>query len=67
MPFNVAGVPAASVPCGLVDGLPVGAQLVTRAGAEGLLLDVSEQLEEAVAFDRSALTRRWALDAEASK
>ncbi len=67
VPFNVAGVPAASVPCGLVDGLPVGAQLVTRAGAEGLLLDVSEQLEEAVAFDRSALTRRWALDTEASK
>lgn len=60
VPFNVAGVPAASVPCGLADGLPVGAQLVTRAGRERLLLDVSEQLEEAIEFDRSALVERWA-------
>lgn len=66
-PFNVAGVPAASVPCGLVDGLPVGAQLVTRAGAEGLLLDVSEQLEEAVAFDRAAVTNRWNLGTGATQ
>ncbi len=61
VPFNVAGVPAASLPCGLVDGLPVGAQLVTRAGTEALLLDVSQQLEEAVAFDRSALIERWSV------
>lgn len=59
VPFNVAGVPAASLPCGLADGLPVGAHLVTRAGTEELLLDVSEQLEEALAFDRSSLVERW--------
>jgi Asp-tRNA(Asn)/Glu-tRNA(Gln) amidotransferase A subunit family amidase len=59
VPFNVAGVAAASVPCGLAGGLPVGAQLVTMAGAEQRLLDVSEQLEEAVHFDRSALINRW--------
>jgi Asp-tRNA(Asn)/Glu-tRNA(Gln) amidotransferase A subunit family amidase len=59
VPFNVAGVPAASVPCGLADGLPVGAQLVTRVGDEQLLLDVSEQLEEAVHLDRGALLERW--------
>lgn len=61
VPFNVAGVPAASLPCGLADGLPIGAQLVTRAGTEALLLDVSQQLEEAVAFDRSALVERWSV------
>lgn len=61
VPFNVAGVPAASVPCGLVDGLPVGAQLVTRAGTEALLLDVCQQLEEAVGFDRSTLVERWSV------
>ncbi|TAM90575.1 MAG: amidase, partial [Jatrophihabitans sp.] len=60
VPFNVAGAPAASLPCGLAAGLPVGAQLVTRAGAEALLLDVSEQLEEALQFDLGPLVRRWA-------
>ncbi|KQY54441.1 MULTISPECIES: amidase [unclassified Nocardioides] len=59
VPFNVAGVPAASLPCGLVDGLPVGAQLVTRAGTEQLLLNISEQLEQAVEFDRTRLVERW--------
>lgn len=59
VPFNVAGVAAASLPCGLVDGLPVGAQLVSRAGAEAFLLDVCEDLEEALAFDRTTLIERW--------
>lgn len=59
VPFNVAGVPAASIPCGLVDGLPVGAQLVCGTGREDLLLDVSAQLEEATQIDRSPLFERW--------
>jgi Asp-tRNA(Asn)/Glu-tRNA(Gln) amidotransferase A subunit family amidase len=59
VPFNVAGVPAASVPCGLADGLPVGAQLVTRAGTEQLLLDLSQDLEEALEFDSSPMLERW--------
>jgi aspartyl-tRNA(Asn)/glutamyl-tRNA(Gln) amidotransferase subunit A len=59
VPFNVAGVPAASLPCGLVAGLPVGVQLISRSGTEQRLLDVSEQLEEALPFDRSAVVERW--------
>ncbi len=66
VPFNVAGVPAASVPCGLADGLPVGAQLVTRAGTEALLLDVSEDLEDALQFDHGPVLARWALQRAAT-
>jgi aspartyl-tRNA(Asn)/glutamyl-tRNA(Gln) amidotransferase subunit A len=58
-PFNVGGVAAAAVPCGLADGLPVSVQIVARAGEERLLLDVSQDFEEAVAFDRGRLDSMW--------
>jgi Asp-tRNA(Asn)/Glu-tRNA(Gln) amidotransferase A subunit family amidase len=58
-PFNVSGSPAASVPCGLVDGLPVGLQLVARSGCEALLLDVCEALESRLVFDTLVPFERW--------
>jgi len=58
-PFNVGGVAAAAVPCGLADGLPVSVQIVARAGEERLLLDVSQDFEGAVAFDRGRLDSMW--------
>lgn len=60
VPFNVAGTPAATLPCGLVDGLPVGAQLVAAHGASAMLLDLCEDVEEAVAFDHAPVLDRWA-------
>lgn len=63
VPFNVAGTPAASVPCGLADGLPVGAQLVAARGATGLLLDLCEDLEAALQFDHSVVLDRWTAQA----
>jgi aspartyl-tRNA(Asn)/glutamyl-tRNA(Gln) amidotransferase subunit A len=54
--FNVAGTPALTLPAGLADGLPVGAQLVGSPGGESSLLDLAEDLEEALdlpATDRS--------------
>ncbi|WP_134738343.1 amidase [Nocardioides sp. 503] len=46
--WNVAGNPAASVPCGPAeDGLPVGVQLVGRTDDEVTLLSLSAQLERA--------------------
>ncbi|MGI8708791.1 MAG: amidase [Actinomycetota bacterium] len=67
VPFSVGGVPAASLPCGFDDGLPVGAQLVARRGSEELILDVCEDLEEAIAFDRSPVLERWSASPEGSR
>ncbi|MGH3757949.1 amidase [Actinophytocola sp.] len=43
-PWSVLGLPALSVPAGMVDGLPVGLQLVAPPGGEELLLSAAEHL-----------------------
>ena len=46
--WNVAGNPAASVPCGIApDGLPVAVQLVGRTDDEATLFSLSAQIERA--------------------
>jgi amidase len=46
--FDVTGHPAVSVPCGTVDGLPVGIMLVGRRGDDSTVLRVAAELEQAV-------------------
>ena len=46
-PFNVSGQPAATVPCGSVDGLPVGLQIIGRRGADALVLRAAAAFEAA--------------------
>ncbi|TFV67610.1 UNVERIFIED_ORG: amidase [Bacillus sp. AZ43] len=46
-PANITGLPALSVPCGPVDGLPVGLQLVGRPFAESTVLGVGAAVEAA--------------------
>jgi len=43
---NLAGVPAVSVPCGFVDGLPVGLQIMAPYFREDLALRVAMALED---------------------
>ncbi|HEY7595853.1 MAG TPA: amidase [Actinophytocola sp.] len=43
-PWSVLGLPALSVPAGLVDGMPAGLQLVANPGGEELLFVVAERL-----------------------
>lgn len=47
LPANLLGLPAAVVPVGLSDGLPVGAQIVGRRFADLTCLAVAQQLEDA--------------------
>ena len=47
VPVNLAGLPAASVPCGFSEGLPVGLQVIGPAFAEGVVLRVAHAYEQA--------------------
>ncbi|WP_461409626.1 amidase family protein [Georgenia sp.] len=46
--FNVTGHPAVSVPCGDIDGLPVGLMLVAVKGADGLTLRAAQAIATAL-------------------
>ncbi|WP_241384166.1 amidase [Rhodococcus sp. CH91] len=59
-PFNVAATPAISIPAGVHDGLPIGAQLVAARGRDADLLNLAESLESALAFDYTPVRERWA-------
>ncbi|WP_159998358.1 amidase [Roseomonas sp. 18066] len=47
-PFNLSRQPAASIPCGLAEGLPVGLQIVGPLFREDLVLRASRCIERAI-------------------
>ena len=58
-PFNVSGSPAASVPVGLVGGMPVGLQVVGAHHREDIVLDVCEEIEQGITFPGTEMAKRW--------
>ena len=48
VPANIAGIPAISVPCGLVDGLPVGLQIMGPQLGESIIMQVAHNYEHSV-------------------
>jgi aspartyl-tRNA(Asn)/glutamyl-tRNA(Gln) amidotransferase subunit A len=52
-PFNLAGLPALSVPSGFTkDGLPIGLQIVSRAWGEFKLLNIGHAYEQATEWHK---------------
>lgn len=47
IPANMAGIPALSLPCGFLDGLPIGMQVMAPAFGEEIMLRVSHAYEQA--------------------
>jgi len=52
IPVSLAGVPAISVPCGLVSGLPVGMQIIGKAFDEQTVLRVAHAFEQNTDFHK---------------
>jgi aspartyl-tRNA(Asn)/glutamyl-tRNA(Gln) amidotransferase subunit A len=46
-PQNMTGVPAASIPCGMSNGLPIGLQIFAAAGADDVVLGVAHAYQKA--------------------
>jgi aspartyl-tRNA(Asn)/glutamyl-tRNA(Gln) amidotransferase subunit A len=49
---SLAGLPGLSVPCGWINGLPVGMQLIGKAFQEEVLLKVAHHFEQETKFNR---------------
>ncbi len=52
-PFNLAGLPALSLPCGFTkEGLPIGLQIISRAWGESKVLNVGHAFEQATEWHK---------------
>ncbi len=52
IPANLAGLPGISLPCGTIDGLPVGLQLVGNYFSEQRLLNAAHRFQQATDWHR---------------
>ncbi len=52
IPANLSGLPAMSLPCGMLDGLPVGLQLIAPHFEEGRILNLAAQYQRRTDWHR---------------
>ena len=53
VPVNIAGIPAITVPCGMVDGLPVGLQIIGNYFREDLLFNIAYSFEKSTNWHKN--------------
>lgn len=46
VPANIVGIPSISIPCGMVDGLPVGIQLISNYFREDILFNLAYSFQQ---------------------
>jgi aspartyl-tRNA(Asn)/glutamyl-tRNA(Gln) amidotransferase subunit A len=51
MLFNWLAVPAFSIPCGFVDGLPIGLQIVGKPGSDAKMFRIAQAFQKAFPRD----------------
>ena len=52
LPVNMAGIPGISIPCGSIDGLPVGLQILAKPFAEDTLFRTAYAYEQATEWHK---------------
>ncbi len=52
IPVNLAGIPALSIPCGMVDAMPVGLQIMGRPFEEATIMRVGDAYQRATDYHR---------------
>ncbi|WP_097028043.1 Asp-tRNA(Asn)/Glu-tRNA(Gln) amidotransferase subunit GatA [Clostridium peptidivorans] len=50
VPVSVAGLPAISIPCGMVNGLPVGLQIISNYYREDILFNLAYSFEQSTSW-----------------
>jgi aspartyl-tRNA(Asn)/glutamyl-tRNA(Gln) amidotransferase subunit A len=53
VPSNLVGIPSISIPCGLVQGLPVGLQIMAPHFREDILFRLGKIIEDNISIDRT--------------
>jgi len=56
VPINMAGLPGMSIPCGFVNGMPVGMQLVAQPFDEGTIFKAAYAFEQTTDYHRARPT-----------
>ncbi len=52
VPVNMAGLPAISIPCGFIEGLPIGMQIIGKPFAEGSIIQAAYAFEQNTDYHR---------------
>lgn len=62
VPINMAGLPGMSIPCGFLDGMPVGMQIIARPFHEGTIFKAAYAFEQSTDYHTARPTLGVSID-----